>query len=251
MQKVIELYQNQQIDDLSIGYHCKDEFVNKLQLELNIGFEYFLKAETLFDIDKQKAFEYYKLSYKNNYWLAPYMLGLYFEYGLDKFLKSPNIAFDFYKEAINRDDIRGYIHIAELIDNTKDKLTLWKKFFTHEILNNTDKREFLLTDFVNFNIDYRAIFIHKFKNQIKFETEIRKILQIIKPSIIQDATKIIQQIEYVIDIEEESDKIEILSDIINSIELVIENREDELFIIEEDMGLRLEKIITKKEQKWD
>jgi len=175
------------------------------------------------------------------------MIGLYFEYGLGELIKAPIIAIEFYKESINRDDFRGYVQIAGMVDEMKDKLILWKKFFESDFFSNGD---FNLTDFANYNIDYRALFLYKFRNQLEYEKEIREILEIIKPSIIKDYEIIVDSIQELLKGEISDIEEDIFNEILYVLNLVKSSNEDELFISNEDMGEKLEKLL-KKDKKWD
>jgi len=247
MKEWIELYDTQNINDLVFGHKCKDELVETLSPLVDLGQDYYNKAEELFSLDKAKAFEYYKLAYKNNFWLAPYMLGIYFEYGVGEYVQSSFIAFDFYKEAINRDDARGYTQLAEIIVQTDKKLLLWNKFFQSDFLKEVDLS---LGDFANYNIDYRAVFLYKFRNEISYENEIREIISIIKPSLIKDYDNIIFTLNNLLEGEISDVEEEVFNDIIYVVNLVKNSNEEELFISGEDMGIKLEKLL-KKDKKWD
>jgi hypothetical protein len=248
MKEWLELLENQNIKDLEFGNRCVDDDLEKIEISMNLADAYFQKGEELFLQDKQKAFEYYKLAYQQNHLLAPYMLGIYFEYGLADFIKAPMLAGDFYKEAVNRGDIRGYIQIAELVSDTATKISLWKKFFSNEFFKNGN---FYLEDFINYNIDYRIIFLYKFREWSEFENEIREILNIIKESIKNDKFVILETLQNLLQSEDiTSSQEEVLNEMINIVELVSNDNEDELFISNEDMTQKLEKLI-KKDRKWD
>ena len=242
MKELIELYKHQKIDDLSFSYKCNDKFVESLNIPTNIGEDYFNKGEEFFFQDKNKAFEYYKISYKDDYWLAPYMLGLYFSYGLGDCIKSKSLAFDFFKEAINKEDSRAYPEIAELVDDDEQTLVLWKKFFEHKL---TKDLEYKLTDFVNYNIDYRIIFLYKVQNIRKYEKEIREIIEIIKPTLIRDYGELIEKLDILLEQEPNNNEEEIFNDMKNILNLIVNSNEEEYFLSNEDMSMKLEQLIKR------
>ena len=249
MKDVIEFLKIQQIEDIGFRNTLDDKFINSLTIQnISLQNSYYEKAEELFEIDKNKAFHLYKLAYNNNHWLAPYKLGLYFQYALGDTLKSYELALNFYQEAIYRGDYRGYIQISELLEthDIKNKITLWKKFFTSDLFK--DKNDFNINDIVNYNLDYRIIFLYKFAYMPQFETELKEILILIKDSILKDYDNLKLSISNLLQEDLDINEIQSFEDMLYLLDIVKNDNLEEFFLSKEDMSYKLEKILMKEKQ---
>ena len=169
------------------------------------------------------------------------MLGYFFEVGLGDCIKSISLALRFYKEAINREDYRGYGQIASLVD-AKTSLKLWKTFFSSNFAKEYDYK---LKNFAILNLDYRIIFIYDFKYNPKFSKEIQEILDIIKPSLKKDKQILENDIKELINNEYNTpEDIETYNSLLYLLDLIC-NDEDEIYLTEnEDFSQKLDSMLN-------
>ena len=249
MKNFYDAYDMLGIADLEIfDIVCIDKDAENVAVDDGIHLSFLAKGDELFSKDKyNKAFEYYKMAHKLGSSTAPYIIGSYFIKGLGDKIVNEQIAIQFFKEAINRGESRGF---AGLATTTRDKslaLTLWEKYFKADF---TIKNNMALFDYSTF-FDYRIVFLYEIQGlDISLHNKAKEILNLIRDSIIKDKTSLLD------DLEQNAEKNETIQNLISTLHAVIDkNFDDFLFPIDETITEKLDNMLknykknTKKDKK--
>jgi len=235
IKEILEATKKIDIFDIFEDKSCKDEFVNKIEVPDSMNSSFYDKANILYSKGKyKKAFKYLKIAYKLDSSFAPYLMGIYFVKGVGGKVINYGIASNFFKEAINRDDFRGYAGLA--IITKEESINLWEKFFNSDVLKNL---QYQSIDYDSL-FDYRIVFLYDVQNKINLNSleKAKTIINLIRNSIINDKDNLINELEDNLN--------KTTQNIINFINAIIENKEDEFLIpVDENVSKQVDNLLKK------
>ena len=243
MKNFYDAYKMLNIDDLELfDIYCIDKDAEKVAEKDSIQISFLLKGDEFFSEDKyNKAFEYYKIAYKLGSKNASYILGIYFKNGLGDKIVNDQIAIQFFKEAINRGDSRGFAGLATIIEDKNLALTLWEKYFKADF---TIENNMALFDYSTF-FDYRIVFLYEIQGlEISLHDKAKQILNLIRDSIIKDQKVLLN------DLERNMEGNETIQNLISTLHSVIDNNFDDFLMpIDESITERLDNMLKNYNKK--
>jgi len=235
MKEILEAFKQIEIDDIFEYVNCEDEFVDKIEISSSIDISFYDKADILYSEQKyKKAFKYLKIAYKLKNRFSPYLIAVYFLKGIGGKIVNYEIASNFFKEAINRGDVRGYAGLAGL--TKKETFNLWEKFFNSDMIKEI---EYSTIDYDSL-FDYRIVFLYDIQNKLSEESsqKAKEIINLIKPSIIKDKKSLINDLENNLN--------ETTQNLINFINAICNNNEDDFLIpMDENISKQVDNLLKK------
>ena len=237
MKNFYDAYKMLNIDDLELfDIFCIDEDVEKIEENDTIQISFLFKGDDFFSKDKyNKAFEYYKIAYKLGSKTAAYILGIYFKNGIGDKIVNNQIAMQFFKEAINRGDSRGFAGLATIVQDKNLAITLWEKYFKADF---TIENNMALFDYATF-FDYRIVFLYEIQGlEISLHDKAKEILNLIRDSIIKDQETLVD------DLERNMEGNETIQNLISTLYSVIDNNFDDFLMpIDESITEKLDHML--------